>query len=43
MPGGVIASAQGRLTDMPRPGCDSYQSAGSSRMTPEKPITTGGW
>jgi hypothetical protein len=41
-PGDVIASAQGRLTDLPCPGCDRYQADGSWRMTPEKPITTGG-
>jgi hypothetical protein len=41
-PGGVIASAQGRLTHLTSPDCDSHQPAGSWRMTPENPITTGG-
>ena len=42
-PGVVIASAQGRLTDLPNPGCDRHQPAGSWRTTPENRITTGGW
>jgi hypothetical protein len=40
-PGGVIARAQGGLPVALSPGAEC-QPVGSWRMTPEKPITTGG-
>ena len=41
-PGGVIARAQGRRPVPLSPFREWHQPAGSWRMTPEKPITTGG-